>query len=117
MVVQVLHSQMECGQDPQEGATNPSSPQIPHRTRFPENFFKEPPELGKEPPCLANTISLQFLPTPHSASGSEPVLLFLQEHFSPSPSTFSSPFGVSVGETDFWSLCVERAGAQSPVGK
>lgn len=53
MVVQVLHSQMECGEDPQEGATNPSSPQMPLRTRFPDNFFKEPPELGKEPPCLA----------------------------------------------------------------
>lgn len=53
-MVQVLHSQMkECGEDPQEGATNPSSPQILFRTRFSESFFKEPPVLGKEPPCLA----------------------------------------------------------------
>ena len=52
-----------------------------------------------------------------TVSESEPVLLFLQEHVSPSPSIFSLPFGVSVGETDFRSLCAERAGAQSPVGK
>lgn len=66
MVVQVLHSQMkECGEDPQEGATNPSSPQIPFKTRFSESFFKEPPVLGKNPLVWLSTTSLQFLPTPH----------------------------------------------------
>lgn len=53
MVVRFSTQQMKWGEGHQEGATSPSSPQMPLRTRFPESFFKEPPELGQEPPCLA----------------------------------------------------------------
>ena len=66
MVVEVLHSQRKgWGEGDQGGATNPCLPQMPLRTRFPEGFFKELPELGKDPPppsTWLSAMSPQFPP-------------------------------------------------------